>query len=451
MQSYEQSKGLWQTRYIQSAVAQIEAYQPTQVFGRMRSCTASQAVVEGLNGMARIGDGCWFQRGTSTVLGEIVALNQDSVTVSAMEDLKAVVQGSEVQLDRFANRIYPDQSWRGRVLDALAQPIDHKGPLTRGPVAYELQAAPPAPHERGRLGERLALGVRALDLFTPCCSGQRLGIFAGSGVGKSSLVSMIASQSEADIIIVGLIGERGRELNDFLADTLGPRGLARSVVVAATSDKSAMMRRRAAYLTLTLAEYYRDQGLKVLCLLDSVTRFAMALREIYLAAGEPPTTKGYPPAVFAELPKLLERAGPGAGAGSITALFAVLVEGDDTNEPVSDTVRGILDGHIVMDRNLAERGQFPAIDVLKSISRSAPGCYSPEHQKLVMQAREYLQAYANMAELIELGAYKHGSNPALDQAIALHPKFKALLSQDVRERAHGQDPFALLGQVLSGA
>lgn len=448
MASGTANSGLWGESTVQSVIAQLRDDDPRRYFGSLKTCTSVQAEVQGLNGIAHLGDGCWFERNGENIMGEVIGLDGDHVKVAATEELSALTQGTRVWLDRHAHRIYPAQDWRGRVLDAMARPIDDKGPLRRGLHPYNIIAPPPRPQARGRLGPRLSLGVRAMDLFTPCCEGQRLGIFAGSGVGKSSLISMIASQSNADVIVVGLIGERGRELNEFLEETLGPRGLARSVVVAATSDTSAMMRRRAAYLTLTIAEYFRDQGKKVLCLLDSVTRFAMALREIYLAAGEPPTTKGYPPAVFAELPKLLERAGPMANAGTITALFSVLVEGDDTNEPVADTVRGILDGHIVMDRQFAERGRFPAIDVLRSVSRTAPNCYLEHERPLISQARELMQSYANMAELIELGAYKHGSNPALDRAIALQPGFEQLLRQDIHERVKGQDPFQALQALL---
>ena len=234
---------------------------------------------------------------------------------------------------------------------------------------------------------------------------------------------------------IGLIGERGRELHEFLEQTLGAAGRQRSVVVVATSDQPAMLRRRAAYLTLTMAEYLRDQGLKVLCLMDSVTRFAMALREIYLAAGEVPTSRGYPPGVFAELPRLLERAGPGAGAGSITGLFTVLVEGDDTNEPISDTVRGILDGHVVLDRAIAEGGRFPAVDPLRSLSRTAPGCYAPHERELAREARQLMRLHADMAELIRLGAYRSGANAELDRAIAVQPALERILQQDSHERS----------------
>jgi flagellum-specific ATP synthase len=293
--------------------------------------------------------------------------------------------------------------------------------------------------------------VRALNTFTTTCAGQRLGIFSGSGVGKSVLLSMIARYTAADVIVIGLVGERGREVQEFLTDDLGPAGLARSVVVVATSDESPLMRRQAAYLTLTTAEYFRDQGLQVLCLIDSVTRFAMAQREIGLASGEPPASKGYTPSVFAELPKLLERAGPGVhGQGTITGLFTVLVEGDDHNEPVADAVRGILDGHVVLDRAIAERGRYPAVNVLRSLSRTMPGCNAPEEQVVVDEARRVLAVYDNMAELIRLGAYRAGADAEVDRAIKLFPKLEAFLAQGKNERGELSSGYVQLAEILNG-
>jgi flagellum-specific ATP synthase len=350
--------------------------------------------------------------------------------------------------------VRPTKAWLGRIVDAFGEPIDGKGPLPQGLAAYPLRAPPPAAHARARVGERLDLGVRAMNVFTTCCRGQRLGVFAGSGVGKSVLLSMLAKNAECDAVVVGLIGERGREVREFIEETLGEAGLARAIVVVATSDEPALKRRQAAYMTLAVAEYLRDQDLEVLCLMDSVTRFAMAQREIGLAAGEPPTTKGYTPTVFTELPKLLERAGPGpirpdgTKAGPITGLFTVLVDGDDHNEPIADAVRGILDGHIVMERAIAERGRFPAINVLKSISRTMPACQAPHEQETSRQARQVLAAYANMEELIRIGAYRAGADPLIDRAIELNPALEAFLGQDKGEATSLDAAFAALSMIL---
>jgi len=291
--------------------------------------------------------------------------------------------------------------------------------------------------------------VRALNVFAPMRTGQRLGVFAGSGVGKSVLMSMLARGSSADVIVIGLIGERGREAREFVDDVLGEDGRKRSVVITETSDSPALARRQAAYLTLTVAEYFRDQGLNVLCLMDSVTRFAHAQREIGLAAGEPPTTRGYTPSVFAELPRLLERAGPGPrGTGSISALFTVLVDGDDHNEPIADAVRGILDGHVVMSRAIADRGRFPAIDVLKSISRTAPEVYDGPEADIASMARKVLSAYTDMEELIRLGAYAAGSNPEVDRAIAVNEPLEQFLAQGKDETSSIEESFTALSGIL---
>jgi flagellum-specific ATP synthase len=346
--------------------------------------------------------------------------------------------------------VYPHESWLGRVVNAMGEPIDGKGALPSGLAAYALRAAPPPAHARQRVHGKVDLGVRAINTFLTCCRGQRMGIFAGSGVGKSVLLSMLARYTASDVSVIGLIGERGREVQEFIEDDLGPEGLARSIVVVATSDEPPLMRRQAAYLTLTLSEFFRDRGRDVLCLMDSVTRFAMAQREIGLSAGEPPASKGYTPTVFAELPRLLERAGPGTAAGSITGLFTVLVEGDDHNEPVADAVRGILDGHIVLERAIAERGRYPAINILRSVSRTMPGCNDADENHLVTTARRHLSTYEDMAELIRLGAYRHGSDAKVDEAIHYHPELDKFLSQRKGERADLASGYAALAQILGG-
>jgi flagellum-specific ATP synthase len=430
--------------------------------GFVSSCGGGAITATGLGGQAGVGEVCLIERRPlgrelhsplfeerDALLAEVVGFTEAGIQLIPYEEPKGIGHGARVALGPGLGVLRPSLGWRGRVVDALGRPIDDGPPLPQGPLAYPIQARGIAAERRRGLGPRLTLGVRALDLFTPCCEGQRMGIFAGSGVGKSTLLSMITAGTDAEVLVIGLIGERGRELHDVLEHTLGAAGRARTVVVVATSDMPAMLRRRAAYVTLTIAEFLRDQGLKVLCLMDSVTRFAMALREICLAAGEVPTSRGYPPGVFAELPRLLERAGPGEGRGSITGLFTVLVEGDDTNEPVSDTVRGILDGHIVLDRAVAERGRFPAIDPLRSISRTAPGCYAPDERALVKEARRLLRLHADMAELIRLGAYRPGSNAELDRAIAVNPALERMLEQDAGERSTGAEAFAALAAALA--
>jgi len=348
--------------------------------------------------------------------------------------------------------VYPSSAWLGRVINSFGEPVDGKGPLMQGEEHMLLRAKPPAAHDRKRLGDKLDLGVRAINSFLSTARGQRMGIFAGSGVGKSILMSMLARNTEADVSVIGLIGERGREVQEFLEDELGPEGLKRAVVIVSTSDESPLMRRQGAFLTLAVAEYFRDQGKQVLMMMDSVTRFAMAQREIGLSAGEPPTSKGYPPTTFSELAKLLERAGPGVkGAGDITAFFSVLVEGDDHNEPISDAVRGIIDGHVVLERGIADRGRYPAINVLRSVSRSMPRCLTAEQAVLVQRGREVMSTYEDMAELIRLGAYRRGSNVKVDEAIEIYPKIEAFLAQKPKEKTGLEEGYKQLAIALGMA
>lgn len=363
-------------------------------------------------------------------------------------EVEGIGVGCPVVLESEEAVVFPSERWLGRVINAFGQPLDDKGPLSVGTAPYRIRANPPLAHKRQRVGEKIDLGVRSINTFTSCCRGQRLGIFAGSGVGKSVLLSMITRYSNLPVKVIGLIGERGREVQEFLEEYLGEEGLKQAVIIVATSDESALMRKQAAYLTLAVAEYFRDQDKDVLCLMDSVTRFAMAQREIGLSAGEPPTSKGYTPTVFAELPKMLERAGPGVDKGSITGLFTVLVEGDDHNEPISDAVRGILDGHIVLDRAIAERGRFPAVNVLRSVSRTMPQCNTPDENTVVRKAKELLSTYNDMAELIRLGAYRAGSNPEVDEAIFYYPMLEKFLEQAPAEQATLGEGYAKLAEIL---
>jgi flagellum-specific ATP synthase len=364
--------------------------------------------------------------------------------------LDGVRRGCRAVVTTAACAIRPSERWLGRVVNARAEPIDGQGPLPPGPAPYPYRSSPPPAHSRRRVGDPLDLGVRALNTFITVCRGQRMGIFSGSGVGKSVLLSMLARNVSADISVIGLVGERGREVQEFLQDDLGAAGLARSVVVVSTSDEPALMRRQAAYLTLAIAEYFRDLGKDVLVLMDSVTRFAMAQREIGLSAGEPPTAKGYTPTVFVELPRLLERAGPGTEQGTITGIFSVLVDGDDHNEPVADAVRGILDGHIVMERAIAERGRYPAINVLKSISRTMPRAADPAYLPAINRARQVMATYSDMEELIRLGAYRAGSSAEVDEAIGLHKPLEAFLSQSKEEATTMAAGYDRLERILRG-
>lgn len=365
--------------------------------------------------------------------------------------LEGVRMGCRATIISEDGMVCPSDDWLGRVVNGMGEPVDGKGPALQGMRAMHLKSSPPPAHKRMRVGEPIDLGVRAINTFLACCNGQRMGIFAGSGVGKSVLLSMLARYTACDVAVIGLVGERGREVQEFLVEDLGEDGLRKSVVVVATSDEPALMRRQAAYMTLTIAEYFRDQGKNVLCLMDSVTRFAMAQREVGLSTGEPPTTKGYTPTVFSELPRLLERAGPGEeGSGSITGLFTVLVDGDDHNEPVADAVRGILDGHIVMERAIAERGRYPAINILKSVSRTMPRSVDPDFLPHVQRARRMLATYADMEELIRLGAYRMGSNPQVDEAIRFEPALEAFLQQRKDEKTHRDEGYAQLAAILDG-
>jgi flagellum-specific ATP synthase len=381
---------------------------------------------------------------------EVVGFRDGRALAMPFGQLEGITLGARATFEERVSAIYPSTAWLGRVIDGFAKPADGKGPLVCGMEPYPLRAAPPPAHARARMGGKLDLGVRALNAFATCCKGQRMGIFSGSGVGKSILLAMLARNTAADVTVIALVGERGRELKEFIEDDLGPEGLARSVVVAATSDEAPLTRRQAAFVAMATAEYFRSQGLHVLLLMDSVTRFAMAQREIGLSAGEPPASKGYTPTVFAELPRLLERAGPGrtGTTGSITGLFTVLVEGDDLNEPIADAVRGILDGHIVLDRAIAERGRYPAINILKSVSRAMPQCNSPAEQLTITRARGQLAIYEDMAELIRLGAYRVGTNPEVDRAVQIYPQLDTFLAQKKDERTALNAGYANLNKIL---
>lgn len=396
-----------------------------------------------------LGDLCLVRssRVDFSVRAEVVGFREHRVLLMPLGDTAGLHVGCEViAADRPAlPRVGPEML--GRVLDALGRPYDGLGllPLDRLPAKF---TGPPHPLRRQRIKQPFVTGVRAIDSFIPFGRGQRLGLFAGSGVGKSTLMGMIARASEADVVVIALVGERGREVREFIEKDLGPEGMKRAIVVVATSDTPAPLRLRAALTATSIAEGWRDAGKNVLLMMDSVTRFAMAQREIGLAIGEPPATRGYTPSVFALLPRLLERSGAGE-TGSITALYTVLVEGDDMNEPVADAVRGILDGHIVLSRALAHFNHYPAIDILESVSRTTREICTPEEIALTGKAREHLALYRKNEDLISIGAYQKGANAALDQAIALHAPLTSFLRQAVDDPTQRAQTFAQLKKVVS--
>jgi len=433
----------------------------TWIEGTIVGLDGLSADVRGLGGLMSVGDRLqMISTGGSAVAGEIVAFRDGAAKVMAFGPLDGLGPGSKAvaTIPPRAGGLAVSDAWLGRVLDPLGRPLDGRGPLPSGDTPCPLRGAPPDAGLRGRLGPRIDLGVRALDVFTSSRRGQRLGLFAGSGVGKSTLLSMLARHADCDVAVLALVGERGREVREFIEDDLGAEGLRRTCVVVATADAAPLLRREAAYAAMTIAEHFRDQGKSVLLMMDSVTRFCHALREIGLSAGQPPATRGYPPGVFADLPKLLERAGPGVspgsaprpdGVGYITGLFTVLVEGDDMNEPVADAVRGILDGHVVLDRRIGESGRYPAIDVLRSLSRAVPGCNSDAENALTVKARAILALHADTADLVRLGAYKRGTDKAVDEAIELAPRIEAILRQAKDDRSDVATGFARLAAALN--
>ncbi|MBI3433629.1 MAG: flagellar protein export ATPase FliI [Proteobacteria bacterium] len=433
---------------MKALVEQVAELDAAEIYGRVVGVRGLMVEVAGPLGAMSVGARVTVETGARDIACEVVGFSGKNALLMPFAPLEGVRRGCRAVVSSVAGAVRPCTGWLGRVVDAMGRPIDGKGPMPAGPAPYAFRNPPPPAHARRRVGGPLDLGVRALNTFLTCCRGQRLGIFSGSGVGKSVLLSMLARNVAADVSVIGLVGERGREVQEFLQDDLGAAGLARSVVVVATSDEPALMRRQAAFLTLAIAESFRDAGKDVLVLMDSVTRFAVAQREIGLSAGEPPTAKGYTPTVFTELPRLLERAGPGVDAGTITGIFTVLVDGDDHNEPVADAVRGILDGHVVMERAIAERGRYPAINVLKSISRTMQRAADPAQLPTIARARRVMATYADMEELIRLGAYRPGSSAEVDEAIRLHEPLERFLGQGKDEATGLGEGYRMLAQIL---
>jgi flagellum-specific ATP synthase len=435
---------------MKALAEQINELDGIEIYGRVVGVRGLMVEVAGPLHAMSVGARVIVETQAKPIPCEVVGFTGSNALLMPFAPLEGVRRGCRALVTSVAGSVRPSAGWLGRVVNAFGEPIDGKGPLLLGPSPCSFRSTPPLAHARQRVGAPLDLGVRALNTFLTCCRGQRLGIFSGSGVGKSVLLSMLARNVVADVTVIGLIGERGREVQEFLQDDLGNEGLARSVVVVSTSDEPALMRRQAAYVTLAIAEYFRDEGKDVLVLMDSVTRFAMAQREIGLSAGEPPTAKGYTPTVFTELPRLLERAGPGTDQGTITGIFTVLVDGDDYNEPIADAVRGILDGHIIMERAIAERGRYPAINVLKSVSRTMPRSADPAYLPAITRARQVMATYTDMEELIRLGAYRAGTSAEVDEAIRLHKPLEDFLAQAKEDATSLADGYRRLDEILAG-
>lgn len=414
--------------------------------GRISSVTSGVVVAEGLEQAAQMGSRALIRRGTGGYLaGEVVQLGDKTLTILPEGPLDGVALNDRVILTGLSE-IAPDDSWIGRIIDPNGQPLDGKA-LSPGPIDRPLQAPPPKPTERMPLGDRLDTGLALFNTVLPIVKGQRLGLFAGSGVGKSTLLGNFAKRMEADVIVIGLIGERGREVRHFVDEVLGAEGLSRSVVIAATSDQSALSRRRCAWTAMAVAEHFRDAGKSVLFVADSVTRFAEAHREVAVAAGEAPVLRGYPPSTSHMIMSLCERAGPGLpGQGDITGVFSVLVAGSDMEEPIADILRGVLDGHVVLDREIAERGRFPAVDVLRSVSRSLPACATPEQNTSISSYRKILSTYSRNEMMITAGLYSQGSDPDIDQAIALFPDLDAFAARNLENGITGA--FSALDVIL---
>ncbi|RMF54746.1 MAG: flagellar protein export ATPase FliI [Calditrichaeota bacterium] len=426
----------------------VEQIIPIRVFGKVLQVVG--LLIESMGPPVAVGDICkvYPREGATPYLAEVVGFRENRVLSMALGDMQGIAPKSEIVASGEPFSILVSEEMLGRIFDGLGAPYDNKGPMISG-KRMNIHQMPPHPLQRRRIVEPISTGIRAIDGLLTLGKGQRVGIFSGSGVGKSTLLGMIARNTNADVNVISLVGERGREVRDFIEKELGEEGLKHSVLVVATSDQPALVRVKAALVATTIAEYFRDRGMDVILMMDSLTRVATALREIGLAIGEPPTTRGYTPSVFAFFPRLLERAGT-AARGSITGLYTVLVEGDDMNEPIADTARGILDGHIVLSRRLASAGHFPAIDVLESVSRVMTDVITPEHRQAATKLINILATYKEAEDLINIGAYVKGSNPQIDESIKLIGKVFAYLRQDIYEKADLAGSIAQLMDIFKG-
>jgi flagellum-specific ATP synthase len=419
-----------------------------RVGGVVTEVTPAFCRVSGLSQFLKLGETVNLTNGRRSQLGEVVRIDESGATIKPFEVALNAGLGSPAWRYGLV-AITPHPSWKGRILDALGNPIDDGEPLIHGDLAVPADQEPPPPMRRRRVSIPIKTGVRVIDLFTPLCAGQRIGIFAGSGIGKSTLLAMLARSRGFDTAVIALVGERGREVREFIEDALGDRG--KTVAIVSTGDESPMMRRLAPKTAMCIAEYFRDRGENVLLIVDSVTRFAHAAREVSLAAGEPPVARGYTPSVFSDLPKLLERAGPGEeGAGTITGIFSVLVDGDDHNEPVADSIRGTLDGHIVLDRATADQGRYPAVNILTSVSRLANTIWTPEQRSLIMKLKAMIAQFEDTRDLRLMGGYHRGTDPELDRAIELVPRILEAMKQNPADPP-STDAFQEMAQALRAA
>ena len=405
-------------------------------------------IIEGTGPLVPVGSQVVIRSGKNVIPAQVVGFRSDRILMMPFSEVEGIAPGSTITASEGTNQVAVCAGLQGRVIDALGNALDGQ-PLPVMNESVPLFRDPPNPVTRSRIKSCLDLGVRAMNGLLTVGEGQRVGIMAGSGVGKSTLLGMVAKHSHSDVNVIALVGERGREVREFIERDLGPEGLARSVVIVATGNQSALLRIRAAFVATAIAEYFRDQGKKVMLMVDSITRLAMAQREVGLAVGEPPSTRGYTPSVFSILPRLLERAGTCEGEGSITGLYTVLVEGDDMNEPVADTARGILDGHVVLSRRLAGRGHYPAIDVLQSISRVMSDIVDPEVLRMASEMREILASYQEVEDLITIGAYKPGQNPRVDRAVHKHEKVLSFLKQSADKPCSIEDCWRSMKEIVS--
>ncbi len=432
---------------LERCLARLPEIEPARLLGRVTQVVGLVAECEGL--ALPVGALCEIRtRDRERVRCEVVGFRQDATLLMPLGELLGIRRGDEVACLSTVQRVPVGHALLGRVIDSLGTPIDG-GPDLAAELTAPLHARPPHPLARQRIREPLSTGVRAIDALNTCGKGQRVGLFSGSGVGKSTLLGMCARATDADVAVIALVGERGREVREFIEKDLGPEGLRRSVVVVETSERPALLRVRAPFTATAVAEHFRDQGKDVLLLMDSITRMAMAQREIGLSAGEPGTTKGFPPSVFAQMPRLLERAGR-SDRGSITGIYSVLVEGDDMNEPIGDTARSILDGHVWLSRELAVRGHYPAVDPLASVSRLMGDVASPGHREAATRVRALLAAYKGAEDLINVGAYAKGANPEIDLAVRSNPAILKLLRQGVEEKAPFEESVRKLLDLVKG-